>query len=179
MKVSFQMFLYCLKRHHMDAGNSDSNIKQRRPTLVTNCPKLGSGSLAGATLLCCSTGDLVHHTTSHHHTPALSPAGSDPPGLQSQGEICIFYSCLLFVSQYGSQYSITILTLLLIFQVIYISRNPKDVVVSFYHFHKMANFLPEAGSFPEFLNRFLEGRSELEDIFYCENMLTSTLQPRV
>ncbi|CAJ1049798.1 sulfotransferase family 5A%2C member 1 [Xyrichtys novacula] len=42
-------------------------------------------------------------------------------------------------------------------RVIYVSRNPKDVVVSFYHFHKMANFLPEAGSFPEFLNRFLEG----------------------
>lgn len=37
------------------------------------------------------------------------------------------------------------------------SRNPKDVVVSFYHFHKMANFLPEAGTFPEFIDRFLEG----------------------
>ncbi|XP_074471524.1 sulfotransferase family 5A, member 1 [Sebastes fasciatus] len=42
-------------------------------------------------------------------------------------------------------------------KVIYVSRNPKDLVVSFYHFHKMANFLPEAGSFPDFLNRFLEG----------------------
>ncbi|XP_026234193.1 sulfotransferase family 5A, member 1 [Anabas testudineus] len=42
-------------------------------------------------------------------------------------------------------------------KVIYVSRNPKDVVVSFYHFHKIANFLPEAGSFAEFLNRFLEG----------------------
>ncbi|KAM7406029.1 hypothetical protein PAMP_000434 [Pampus punctatissimus] len=42
-------------------------------------------------------------------------------------------------------------------KVIYISRNPKDVVVSFYHFHKMANFLPDAGLFPEFLNQFLKG----------------------
>lgn len=42
-------------------------------------------------------------------------------------------------------------------KVIYVSRNPKDVVVSFYHFHKMANFLPEPNSFPEFLNQFLEG----------------------
>ncbi|XP_072237361.1 sulfotransferase family 5A, member 1 [Leuresthes tenuis] len=42
-------------------------------------------------------------------------------------------------------------------RIIYVSRNPKDVVVSFYHFHKMANFLPETGSFPEFLNRFLDG----------------------
>uniref|UniRef100_A0A3Q2ZUR0 Sulfotransferase n=1 Tax=Kryptolebias marmoratus TaxID=37003 RepID=A0A3Q2ZUR0_KRYMA len=43
-------------------------------------------------------------------------------------------------------------------QVIYVSRNPKDVLVSFYHFHKMANFLPEAGSFPEFLDKFLESK---------------------
>ncbi|KAM9408279.1 sulfotransferase family 5A, member 1 [Pholidichthys leucotaenia] len=42
-------------------------------------------------------------------------------------------------------------------KVIYISRNPKDVVVSFYHFHNMANFLPEVTSFSEFLNQFLEG----------------------
>ncbi|XP_054474089.1 sulfotransferase family 5A, member 1 isoform X2 [Anoplopoma fimbria] len=42
-------------------------------------------------------------------------------------------------------------------KIIYVSRNPKDVVVSFYHFHKMANFLPEPGSFSEFLKRFLEG----------------------
>ncbi|KAM9366978.1 sulfotransferase family 5A, member 1 [Symphorus nematophorus] len=42
-------------------------------------------------------------------------------------------------------------------KVIYVSRNPKDVVVSFYHFHKMANFLPEVNMFPEFLNQFLEG----------------------
>ncbi|XP_033485072.1 sulfotransferase family 5A, member 1 [Epinephelus lanceolatus] len=42
-------------------------------------------------------------------------------------------------------------------KIIYVSRNPKDVVVSFYHFHKMANFLPEPGSFPEFLNHFLDG----------------------
>uniref|UniRef100_A0A8C2YX10 Sulfotransferase n=1 Tax=Cyclopterus lumpus TaxID=8103 RepID=A0A8C2YX10_CYCLU len=41
-------------------------------------------------------------------------------------------------------------------KVIYVSRNPKDVVVSFYHFHKIAKFLPEAGSFSEFLNRFLK-----------------------
>ncbi|XP_037548824.1 sulfotransferase family 5A, member 1 [Nematolebias whitei] len=43
-------------------------------------------------------------------------------------------------------------------RVIYVSRNPKDVLVSFYHFHNMANFLPEAGSFQEFLDQFLEGK---------------------
>ncbi|XP_061830776.1 sulfotransferase family 5A, member 1 [Nerophis lumbriciformis] len=42
-------------------------------------------------------------------------------------------------------------------KVIYVSRNPKDTAVSFYHFHKLANFLPDAGSFQEFLDQFLEG----------------------
>ncbi|XP_076011993.1 sulfotransferase family 5A, member 1 [Genypterus blacodes] len=43
-------------------------------------------------------------------------------------------------------------------KVIYVSRNPKDVLVSYYHFHKMANFLPEAGTFQEFFSNFLEGK---------------------
>ncbi|KAI1889912.1 hypothetical protein AGOR_G00167800 [Albula goreensis] len=42
-------------------------------------------------------------------------------------------------------------------KVIYVARNPKDVVVSYYHFHKMANFLPQPGCFGEFLHRFLDG----------------------
>ncbi|XP_038224359.1 sulfotransferase 2B1-like [Dermochelys coriacea] len=42
-------------------------------------------------------------------------------------------------------------------KVIYMARNPKDVVVSFYHFHKMAKFLPDPGSFEDFLVRFLDG----------------------
>ncbi|XP_063801577.1 sulfotransferase 2B1-like [Pseudophryne corroboree] len=42
-------------------------------------------------------------------------------------------------------------------KVIYIARNPKDVAVSFYYFHKMAKFLPDLGSFSEFLQLFLKG----------------------
>ncbi|XP_040471080.1 sulfotransferase 2B1 isoform X2 [Falco naumanni] len=42
-------------------------------------------------------------------------------------------------------------------KVIYVARNPKDVVVSFYHFHRLAKFLPDPGSFDTFLTRFLEG----------------------
>lgn len=47
-------------------------------------------------------------------------------------------------------------------QVIYVSRNPKDVAVSFYHFHKLATFLPEFSTFHEFLHHFLEGTCELK-----------------
>ncbi|XP_035387213.1 sulfotransferase family 5A, member 1 [Electrophorus electricus] len=42
-------------------------------------------------------------------------------------------------------------------KVIYVARNPKDVAVSYYYFHKMAKFLPESGTFSEFLSAFLEG----------------------
>ncbi|CAN2389456.1 Sulfotransferase domain [Pristimantis euphronides] len=43
-------------------------------------------------------------------------------------------------------------------KVIYIVRNPKDVAVSYYYFHKMAKFMPDFESFPEFLEDFLEGK---------------------
>ncbi|NWI25159.1 ST1A4 Sulfotransferase, partial [Sula dactylatra] len=42
-------------------------------------------------------------------------------------------------------------------KVIYVARNPKDVAVSFYHFHRLAKFLPDPGSFDNFLTQFLEG----------------------
>ncbi|NXI34066.1 ST2B1 Sulfotransferase, partial [Galbula dea] len=42
-------------------------------------------------------------------------------------------------------------------KVIYVARNPKDVAVSFYHFHRFAKFLPDPGSFDTFLTQFLEG----------------------
>ncbi|XP_007887532.1 sulfotransferase family 5A, member 1 [Callorhinchus milii] len=42
-------------------------------------------------------------------------------------------------------------------KVIYISRNPKDIIVSFYYFHKMAQFLPDPGTFEEFVRKFAFG----------------------
>ncbi|POI22090.1 hypothetical protein CIB84_014161 [Bambusicola thoracicus] len=43
-------------------------------------------------------------------------------------------------------------------KVIYVARNPKDVVVSYYHFHHLAKFLPDPVSFDAFLQQFLEGK---------------------
>lgn len=45
-------------------------------------------------------------------------------------------------------------------QVIYVARNPKDVMVSYYHFHRLAKFLPDPVSFDAFLHQFLEGKGE-------------------
>lgn len=39
-------------RHHVDAGDPHSHPEQRRPPPVPHRPQLGSGSLAGAPLLC-------------------------------------------------------------------------------------------------------------------------------
>ncbi|XP_013884376.1 sulfotransferase family cytosolic 2B member 1 [Austrofundulus limnaeus] len=43
-------------------------------------------------------------------------------------------------------------------KVIYVMRNPKDVLVSSYYFHQMASFLEDPGTFDEFMEKFLEGR---------------------
>lgn len=37
------------------------------------------------------------------------------------------------------------------------ARNPKDALVSFYHFHRIAGFLPNPSSFEDFVDEFLEG----------------------
>lgn len=45
-------------------------------------------------------------------------------------------------------------------QVIYVMRNPKDVIVSSYYFHQMARFLDDPGTFDEFVDKFLEGKGQ-------------------
>uniref|UniRef100_A0A3Q0QUX3 Sulfotransferase n=1 Tax=Amphilophus citrinellus TaxID=61819 RepID=A0A3Q0QUX3_AMPCI len=42
-------------------------------------------------------------------------------------------------------------------KVIYVMRNPKDIMVSSYYFHQMAGFLEDPGTFDEFMDKFLEG----------------------
>ncbi|XP_069549205.1 sulfotransferase family 2, cytosolic sulfotransferase 3 isoform X3 [Brachyistius frenatus] len=43
-------------------------------------------------------------------------------------------------------------------KVIYVMRNPKDLMVSSYYFHQMASFLEDPGTFDEFMDKFLEGK---------------------
>ncbi|KAM9424559.1 amine sulfotransferase-like isoform 1-T5 [Pholidichthys leucotaenia] len=43
-------------------------------------------------------------------------------------------------------------------KVIYVARNPKDVLVSYFHFHKLANMLETPKDFNEFFEKFLNGQ---------------------
>lgn len=43
-------------------------------------------------------------------------------------------------------------------QVIYMARNPKDVVVSYYYFYQMAKTHPDPGTLAEFLETFMAGK---------------------
>ncbi|XP_030640646.1 amine sulfotransferase-like [Chanos chanos] len=43
-------------------------------------------------------------------------------------------------------------------KVIYVARNPKDVLVSYYHFHKFAEMLETPKDFNDFFGKFMEGK---------------------
>ncbi|XP_036847952.1 sulfotransferase 1A1 isoform X1 [Manis javanica] len=42
-------------------------------------------------------------------------------------------------------------------KVVYVARNAKDVVVSYYHFYRMAKVHPEPGTWDSFLEKFMDG----------------------
>ncbi|NXS05415.1 ST1D1 Sulfotransferase, partial [Oxylabes madagascariensis] len=43
-------------------------------------------------------------------------------------------------------------------KIIYMARNPKDVVISYYYFHRMAKIHPDPGTKAEFLENFMAGK---------------------
>lgn len=43
-------------------------------------------------------------------------------------------------------------------QVIYMARNPKDTVVSYYHFDRMNYNQPEPGPWPQYVEKFMAGQ---------------------
>lgn len=51
--------------------------------------------------------------------------------------------------------------LLIVLQIIYVTRNPKDVMVSYYHFSKYMKSVEEIADFNLFMERFLSGKGRI------------------
>ncbi|XP_055099838.1 sulfotransferase 1C3 isoform X2 [Symphalangus syndactylus] len=43
-------------------------------------------------------------------------------------------------------------------KIVYVARNPKDCLVSYYHFHRMASFMPDPQNLEEFYEKFMSGK---------------------
>uniref|UniRef100_A0A674GG44 Sulfotransferase n=1 Tax=Taeniopygia guttata TaxID=59729 RepID=A0A674GG44_TAEGU len=153
--------------HHLDAGDPDAALQPRRCPPGQDHPQLGAGALAGADLL--PGGAAGHrHPAAPHLPPARPRPGPRPAAQQGQGErgprwsggpcgdISQLGKCW-GLSERGGGESPRCGGDAASLQVIYVARNPKDVAVSFYHFHHLAKFLPDPGSFDAFLTQFLEG----------------------
>lgn len=59
-----------------------------------------------------------------------------------------------------------------LFQVIYMARNPKDLVVSYYQFHRSLRTMSYRGTFQEFCRRFMNDKRK-----YVGYWRTGTLLP--
>lgn len=52
--------------------------------------------------------------------------------------------------------------------MVYTSRDPRDIVVSYYYFTKMCTTYEDPISFNQFLKSFLSGDGELEENFWLD-----------
>lgn len=66
-------------------------------------------------------------------------------------------------------FNISETSLLIVFQVIYVSRNPKDVMVSYYHFSKYMSAVEEVADFNLFMERFLAGKGRISFLLRSPN----------
>jgi len=59
-------------------------------------------------------------------------------------------------------------------QVIYMARNPKDLVVSYYQFHRSLRTMSYRGTFQEFCRRFMNDKRESSGFSVKFNVLKMT-----
>ncbi|XP_051984233.1 sulfotransferase 2B1-like [Xyrauchen texanus] len=149
---TFQNILFPGHMHTQDSLNYATNFKfQDTDTVIVSYPKSGTTWMQEIITLVLSKGDPTIAQT--------QPNWARAPWLEQ------YYCPKVLEASKGPRVITTHLPYHLLApalqdskaKVIYVSRNPKDVVVSYYHFHKMANFLPDPGSFSEFLSAFLKG----------------------
>uniref|UniRef100_A0A8D0DQN3 Sulfotransferase n=1 Tax=Salvator merianae TaxID=96440 RepID=A0A8D0DQN3_SALMN len=57
------------------------------------------------------------------------------------------------------------------FLVIYVARNPKDALVSYFHFSKILTDMEDEPDFGKFMERFLAGKGKNNFLFYSQSLL--------
>lgn len=62
-------------------------------------------------------------------------------------------------------------SLLIVLQIIYVTRNPKDVMVSYYHFSKFMNTIERIPDFNIFMERFLSGKGRISFLLWSPNLI--------
>uniref|UniRef100_A0A8D0DQN4 Sulfotransferase n=1 Tax=Salvator merianae TaxID=96440 RepID=A0A8D0DQN4_SALMN len=55
--------------------------------------------------------------------------------------------------------------------VIYVARNPKDALVSYFHFSKILTDMEDEPDFGKFMERFLAGKGKNNFLFYSQSLL--------
>lgn len=73
-------------------------------------------------------------------------------------------------------FNISHISLLIVLQIIYVTRNPKDVMVSYYHFSKFISSLEEIPDFNLFMERFLAGKGRIP---FLEKSPNSMPRPQI
>lgn len=62
-------------------------------------------------------------------------------------------------------------------KVVYVARNPKDVIVSYYHYHRLLEFHHYTGNLEAFADYFMTDRGTMikDFIFVVTNLIRSSL----